>query len=192
MASVSEAWALKPLPYFRTALDGPKSWAKQFSLPFNKDSQLKTFLKRGNDAYGSNHYRFRWRRKVTSLDLQKALLPFLGSLDHSPQSLKVLARGKSGRVLQLEIGFGGIRPAVVLRLDSIRRYLTQLPSTLFVIEKDQEGDWVFSGAGFGHGVGLSQAGAIDLAKRSWSIKQILNHYYPGTKYGILQELQNAL
>ena len=34
--------------------------------------------------------------------------------------------------------------------------------------------------GFGHGAGLSQAGAVDLAGRGWSLERILSHYYPGT------------
>ncbi|MFZ9463387.1 MAG: hypothetical protein ACO262_07240, partial [Vulcanococcus sp.] len=39
----------------------------------------------------------------------------------------------------------------------------------------------FEGGGFGHGAGLSQAGAIDLAGRGWSLERILSHYYPGTR-----------
>ena len=32
-------------------------------------------------------------------------------------------------------------------------------------------------AGFGHGVGMSQMGAIELARRGWNAEQILLHYY---------------
>ncbi|NLW86625.1 MAG: SpoIID/LytB domain-containing protein [Planctomycetes bacterium] len=35
------------------------------------------------------------------------------------------------------------------------------------------------GSGFGHGVGLSQWGAEDKAKRGWSALRILDFYYPG-------------
>ena len=68
----------------------------------------------------------------------------------------------------------------MLRLDAIRRTLRQLPSTLFVVRQQAPGLWLFDGGGFGHGAGLSQAGAIDLASRGWSRQQILEHYYPGT------------
>ena len=44
------------------------------------------------------------------------------------------------------------------------------------------------GGGFGHGAGLSQAGAIDLAWRGWPVERILSHYYPGTVYGPLSTL----
>ena len=50
------------------------------------------------------------------------------------------------------------------------------------------GVWRLEGGGFGHGAGLSQAGAIDLAARGWSLDRILNHYYPGTSLLPLQAL----
>ena len=37
------------------------------------------------------------------------------------------------------------------------------------------------GQGLGHGVGLCQLGALDLAKRGLNYKQILEYYYPGHK-----------
>ena len=40
---------------------------------------------------------------------------------------------------------------------------------------------VFSGHGWGHGVGMSQYGAYGYALHSWTYQQILAHYYPGTK-----------
>jgi SpoIID/LytB domain protein len=90
-------------------------------------------------------------------------------------------------VLALKIeGQGG---AVVLHFDAIRRTLRQLPSTLFVVQKVGPGQWVFKGGGFGHGAGLSQAGAMDLAQRGWRLQQILEHYYPGTSLQPLAALQ---
>ena len=34
------------------------------------------------------------------------------------------------------------------------------------------------GAGLGHGVGMCQLGALDLAQRGWDYKRILAHYFP--------------
>jgi SpoIID/LytB domain protein len=90
--------------------------------------------------------------------------------------LKVLERGASGRVVALEIS--GASSTVVLRRDAIRRTLRQLPSTLFTMTEPQPGTWLIQGGGFGHGAGLSQAGAIDLARQGWSMPVILQHYYP--------------
>lgn len=40
--------------------------------------------------------------------------------------------------------------------------------------------FVFSGHGWGHGVGLSQYGAYGFAQHGYSYDQIVSHYYPGT------------
>jgi SpoIID/LytB domain protein len=95
-----------------------------------------------------------------------------------PSRIAVLERGASGRVTALEIR-GATR--VVLRRDAIRRSIRQLPSTLFNVEALGPGRWRFVGGGYGHGAGLSQAGAIDLAARGWSMERILQRYYPGTQ-----------
>src|SRR5689334_23793546 len=40
--------------------------------------------------------------------------------------------------------------------------------------------FVFSGHGWGHGVGLSQYGAYGYAQHGATYQEILAHYYPGT------------
>lgn len=42
---------------------------------------------------------------------------------------------------------------------------------------------VIRGAGFGHGIGMSQYGAYGMAQEGWSYQRILRHYYKGTKLG---------
>jgi stage II sporulation protein D len=42
---------------------------------------------------------------------------------------------------------------------------------------------VFTGHGWGHGVGMSQYGAYGYAQHGWTSAQILSHYYPGTTVG---------
>jgi stage II sporulation protein D len=44
-------------------------------------------------------------------------------------------------------------------------------------------DLVIAGAGWGHGVGMSQDGALGYAERGWSYRAILAHYYTGTAIG---------
>lgn len=40
---------------------------------------------------------------------------------------------------------------------------------------------IIEGKGFGHGVGMCQFGAMGMAKKGKKFKEILRHYYPGTK-----------
>lgn len=52
----------------------------------------------------------------------------------------------------------------------------KLKSTFFTIK--EEGDnVVFSGKGFGHGVGLCQEGAMRMGEMGYSYTKIINHYY---------------
>jgi SpoIID/LytB domain protein len=43
--------------------------------------------------------------------------------------------------------------------------------------------FLFTGHGWGHGVGMSQYGAYGYAQNGWTYDQILAHYYPGTTMG---------
>jgi stage II sporulation protein D len=53
----------------------------------------------------------------------------------------------------------------------------KLKSTFFDIEMEGE-EMVLHGRGFGHGVGLCQEGAMNMAKKGYSFDQILGFYYP--------------
>ena len=55
----------------------------------------------------------------------------------------------------------------------------ELPSTHFSVIIEDE-NFIFEGRGYGHGVGLSQWGALELANEGKNYMEILEHYYPGT------------
>jgi len=55
---------------------------------------------------------------------------------------------------------------------------TEIPSVFFELELS-EGEVVFSGRGRGHGVGLCQWGAKEMAGKGHDYRSILSHYYPG-------------
>ena len=181
-AHAEEAWDMDPLPYVRVQTDGVAAWGQSISLPLRRDQDVQSLLNNGGNAYGAGHPRFRWSRVYTAGQLGQALTA-AGRGDAAPTSISVQKRGPSGRVLALEIDRDRGAAPVMLKLDAIRRTLRRLPSTLFVVEAEGSGVWRFQGGGFGHGVGLSQAGAIDLADRGWSAQRILQHYYPGTQLG---------
>lgn len=95
--------------------------------------------------------------------------------------LRVISRGSSHRVTDLEIvGTGG---TAHVRGGRIRSALG-LREQLFVIDREYDDSgrvtsFVFSGRGWGHGVGMCQVGAYGLAKQGWSYEQILKAYYTG-------------
>ncbi len=185
MASVDEAWSTNPVPYLQMRLDGPKNWSRQVDLPLSKEKHLKTFLFSESYAYGSHHPLFRWKRTLDSSQISKQLKQAKKvSTSFYPKKIQAVGRGTSGRVTSLKIE-GRTGSHIFLKLDDIRSVFRQLPSTLFVVKEIKEGKWLFSGGGFGHGSGMSQSGAIELAQKGWSTKQILSYYYPKTQFGFL-------
>lgn len=93
------------------------------------------------------------------------------------QRVRVLGHSESGRVTGLEvIGSAG---RVTLDALTARRQARAwgLKSTLF----QMTGDLSVRGAGWGHGVGMSQYGARALALQGYGYGQILGFYYPDTQ-----------
>lgn len=72
--------------------------------------------------------------------------------------------------------------------------MTLLPSAAFYIAdatKDNEVAFRFVGGGFGHGTGMSQCGAGRMAECGKNYKEILAHYFTGTKIQKLSELSSS-
>jgi stage II sporulation protein D len=66
---------------------------------------------------------------------------------------------------------------VSIPMREIRKYF-RLKSAFFSVEV--LGDLVIlNGKGYGHGVGLSQEGAMEMAEQKYSCEEIIQHYYPG-------------
>jgi SpoIID/LytB domain protein len=186
-AGFEEVWNGAPLPYLRPFVDGPASFSRGVTLPLAAQP-LQRLLQGSAPAYGADHPLFRWQRLLSADDLARATASGPTPIG-AVQRLTVLERGPSGRVLALQIS--GSKGSRVLRRDAIRRRLRQLPSTLFVVTPAGPGLWRVVGGGFGHGAGLSQAGAIDLARQGWSAPRILSRYYPDTELRSTAELAGA-
>lgn len=71
-----------------------------------------------------------------------------------------------------------IHPQFGIPLRDIREEF-RLKSTYFSV-KLVENNVILSGKGFGHGVGLCQEGAMQMAKLGFTSEEILNFYYPNT------------
>jgi SpoIID/LytB domain protein len=130
-----------------------------------------------NTRYSKNRYR--WEVKVGADELSKQVAkthPGVGRL----QSFKPLRRGISGRITRLRLvgdkGSTEVEGELV-----IRRLLGGLRSSLFTSKsigpKDRPTSFEFRGAGFGHGVGMCQLGAIGRASAGQTANEILSHYY---------------
>lgn len=52
-----------------------------------------------------------------------------------------------------------------------------LPSAYFKLEKEQSGNLLISGKGYGHGVGMSQTGANRMAEQGYDYRKILDYFF---------------
>jgi SpoIID/LytB domain protein len=69
-------------------------------------------------------------------------------------------------------------------LTDLRSVLTGVLATLLLCASSARASTlVVQGAGDGHGVGMSQEGALGYAEHGWSYSAILTHYYTGTALG---------
>jgi stage II sporulation protein D len=112
-------------------------------------------------------------------------------------NLKVLNRQKSGLVTALQIEtpnynitistqytirqiLGSLGGSVVRNNGTEYKLNNMLPSAYFYIEYTptaKASNLTIKGAGFGHGCGLSQNGAKNLAEDGYTYDEILNYYY---------------
>ena len=116
-----------------------------------------------------------WSFEISFKDLLAALRESQVETGPSP-SIEIVSRSESGRVRILRVG------EAELSGHELRQVLggRAIESALFDVRV--KGDTVrFLGSGSGHGVGLSQWGAREMARRGQSYRQILTHYYPGTR-----------
>ncbi|HVS03173.1 MAG TPA: SpoIID/LytB domain-containing protein [Thermoanaerobaculia bacterium] len=101
------------------------------------------------------------------------------------RSFEVLERGVSGRVGSIRLHGSDGSSEVVEGLAV--RWTLDVPDTLFTAKRLQpaggEPGWLFSGKGWGHGVGMCQVGAYGMALRGHDYRQILTHYYSGATLG---------
>ncbi len=118
-----------------------------------------------------------WQVRQTREELENRIreyYPIGGLVD-----LDVTSRGKSRRVIGLEIT--GTESQVVVRGLKVR-WVLGLRDTLFAIDREFGSDgavthFVFSGRGWGHGVGMCQVGAYRMAQAGASYRDILKKYY---------------
>ena len=196
-AFFDDVWNGAQRPYLRPIVD---SHLNIWSLSKKSLADEENFQKFINLEEGFNESEqrwFRWRRETSIEDITKGLQRFL-EVKNSPfasfkkvKNIVVEKRSKGGRILKLAVNtdIGTFH----LYKDEVRSAFAAPVSTLFYLQplnkgKPQLWGYAFIGGGLGHGVGLSQTGAQNLATLGWSNAKILQFYYPGTQLQNLSQI----
>jgi stage II sporulation protein D len=171
-----EVWELPRVPYLTQVWDSPEE--DRFTDPFC-----------GGAPY------FIWSERWTGDEIERLVRDQLPSTASTPvrgttgevRDIRITVRTPSGRVRWLEVE----TDAGTYRVFGDRvRWLLRRPagggilrSAWFDLDVGHRGgrvsEVVASGRGYGHGVGLCQHGAMEMARRGYTYAQILAHYYPG-------------
>lgn len=181
----ARVWQGSGHEYLRGVADGPDG-VRPYPDPGRGEEAVRRFIERppaglycGATRYGRES--FRWEKTVTSEEVRRKVREITDTDVGDVAALVPLERGVSGRVTRLVVR--GRSGSVELSPElAIRKALGGLKSSLFVVDPVDGGQaFRFRGAGFGHGVGLCQVGAIGMAEQGKKYDAILKHYYPGTE-----------
>ncbi|BAZ80872.1 MAG: SpoIID/LytB domain-containing protein [Sphaerospermopsis kisseleviana] len=112
-----------------------------------------------------------WSRTFTPEEISSRISGVGNVRDMMIESLSPFRSVKTLRIV-------GDQGTKVLKGEAVRTAL-KLRSTRFTLNKDANGNFTLQGLGFGHGLGMSQWGAYNLAKQGANHLQILGHYYKG-------------
>jgi len=112
-----------------------------------------------------------WSRKITFKELEDAL-GVKGITE-----IKIKSHTSTGRVKEVAVITSSNHTYEATQLRQMLGW-KKLPSTDFSI-KVFDDYVIFDGRGYGHGVGLCQWGALEMAKKGKTYKEILSYYFPG-------------
>ena len=125
---------------------------------------------------------YRWTVQYTAAELSEIIRERSGIDFGEILDLVPIKRGPSARLYEMQI-VGSKRTMVIGKELEIRKWLSKshLYSSAFVVDRNEQGDFILTGAGWGHGVGLCQIGAAVMADKGYTYEQILAHYFPGSE-----------
>ena len=176
-----QVWGNAPSPSLRGRPDLPPAEGSRWTRALGDEGRLRAFLAAAPDAYcrrpaAARKDRFRWTRRFSRAELDDALAPLgVGPV----RRLSVAARGVSGRARLLVVEGDGGRAEIAGEL-RIRRLLGNLPSAMFVVDREG-GVTVLHGGGWGHGAGMCQWGAVGRAEAGQGYREILRAYFSGAE-----------
>lgn len=193
-ADNEEVFNSAPVMYLRGVPDAERGNAFE-KVPniavFKNHANPRSLRAMSEGDYEADWSRYhRWTFEWSADEISHAISTWVGRPVGRVHAINVLERGPSGRVLRIEYvtdegTFQDTKDRIraSLRFINASGTLNNLLSTLFYIEpvvdrrtREVTG-FVAWGGGWGHGVGMSQTGAVGKAEKGAAFDEILRHYY---------------
>jgi len=130
------------------------------------------YLRSTTDSFSVGGAHYHWEKEIDKTEWLNFLVAKCGPFDPDTcKDLWLIRQPKRVSAIRLN--------DKSLRMKDIRLNFS-LPSSFF--DMKENGDKLhITGRGFGHGVGLSQEGAMKMAEENFSYREILNYYYTNIK-----------
>lgn len=187
-------WGRKKQKY----LAGCCTLKKELDSDITVEENFRNFITSKPKAYESEYPFYRWNVYVTNEQVQNAISTTAGIDVGAITKIEINSRGCGGIASQITV-YGKNRQLIMnnqnqirkalcsyyaeinLNDGSIRTKMEMLPSAFIYIENVYSSGEVCGfqiyGGGFGHGSGMSQNGAIEMANNGMKYKQILKLFY---------------
>jgi stage II sporulation protein D len=190
---VSSAWDMRPSAkfrpssfYFHSCCGGSLESARNIWGGSPSPNRTGPDEWKGEVLCGKHHF-FTWTSSAKIHDVQAVLQAMTDLPDDSQlENLEITGHTPRGRCRTLTADFslpGGQKQKVRV---NVQKFMSDFgscfgwrvfPSNWFEMEKWGD-SFHFQGRGFGHGVGLCQAGALRLAEKGFTCREILEFYFP--------------
>ncbi|WP_018248263.1 SpoIID/LytB domain-containing protein [Orenia marismortui] len=127
-----------------------------------------------------------WRVVISFSDILAALQQ-TGEVSKELKDIKVIKKDQTGRIEEIEIVHD--QGSKKLKGAEFRTIIgpDKLKSTLINSIEKSGNKFIFSGSGYGHGVGMSQWGAYKMAQDGKKPEDIVRHYFKDIKIGKIWE-----
>ncbi|OFX59038.1 MAG: amidase [Bacteroidetes bacterium GWB2_41_8] len=194
-------WEPEIHPYLQAIIDNPNTpegfdtdltnevaadrWIRNAPAAFCNTREKEVLSQVLNDYDQETKDFYRWNLTYQQADLAELIARKSGRDFGAILDLIPVERGKSGRLKKLKIVGSKLTLTIGKELE-IRKTLSEshLYSSAFVVDKQNiengvPGEFVLTGAGWGHGVGLCQIGAAMMGAKGYKYDEILLHYFRG-------------
>ncbi|HMI50041.1 MAG TPA: SpoIID/LytB domain-containing protein [Candidatus Saccharimonadales bacterium] len=143
-----------------------------------------SYLSAHQDPYCATSGTVKWESTIAASEIDRVLREAGLTVPKEWNAIEIASRTGSGRVERLQLRGGAANAGISgssFRF-AVDRALgwNKIRSDLYDVRSNGV-EIVFSGRGSGHGVGLCQAGAEEMARQGKPYREILTFYYPGTQ-----------
>lgn len=194
-------WEPEVHPYLQSIIDNP-TLSEGYQADLTNEEAAQKWIRNAPEAFCNTHDKevlsqvlndydqettdfYRWKLTYQQADLAELIARKSGRDFGAILDLIPVERGLSGRLIKLKIIGSKLTLTIGKELE-IRKTLSEshLYSSAFVVDKQNitdgiPGEFVLTGAGWGHGVGLCQIGAAMMGAKGYQYDQILLHYFRG-------------